>query len=132
MVAPTPMDRIPIYARAGAVIPMWPEAPPSTGGHQPAAIELHLFVPRGRRRAHRSFLQEDDGLTFAARDGARRYRTTFRSPARGGTVTLRAEVEGDGYPEFAREAFAPRAPRRRARGGRRRRRAGSRRATVAS
>ena len=47
VVAPTPMDRIPLYARGGAVIPMWPEAPPSTAGHHPEAIELHLFVPRG-------------------------------------------------------------------------------------
>ena len=28
----TPMDRIPLYARGGAVIPMWPEAPSSTDG----------------------------------------------------------------------------------------------------
>src|SRR5262245_37363149 len=33
--AQTPMDRIPIYARAGAVIGMWPSAPPSTDGHHP-------------------------------------------------------------------------------------------------
>jgi alpha-glucosidase len=103
VVAPTPMDRIPFYARAGAVVPMWPEAPPSTAGHHPAAIELHLFVPPADG-AHGSFLQEDDGLTFAARDGAR-YRTTFEVARRGDRVTLRAEVEGDGYPEFAREAF---------------------------
>jgi len=103
VVAPTPMDRIPLYARAGAVVPMWPEAPPSTAGHHPAAIELHLFVPTGDG-THRSFLQEDDGLTLAARDGAR-YRTTFEVARRGDRVTLRADVDGDGYPEFAREAF---------------------------
>jgi alpha-glucosidase len=97
----TPMDRIPIYARAGAVIPMWPEAPVSTAGHHPAAIELHLFVPDADG-TQRSFLQEDDGLTFAALEGAR-YRTAFEVTRRGGRVTLRADVEGDGYPEFARE-----------------------------
>jgi alpha-glucosidase len=95
------MERIPIFARAGAVIPMWPEAPASTDGHHPAAIELHLFVPDADG-THRSFLQEDDGLTFAALEGAR-YRTTFEVTRRGGRVTLRADVEGDGYPEFARE-----------------------------
>jgi alpha-glucosidase len=99
----TPMDRIPLYARAGAVIPMWPEAPESTAGHHPRAIELHLFVPDADG-TQRSFLQEDDGRTLAARDGAR-YRTTFEVTRRGGRVTMRAEVEGDGYPEFAREAF---------------------------
>jgi alpha-glucosidase len=99
----TPMDRIPIYARGGAVIPMWPEAPASTAGYHPSAIELHLFVP-DVDGTHRSLLQEDDGLTFAALDGAR-YRTTLEVTRSGDRVALRAEVDGDGYPQFAREAF---------------------------
>jgi alpha-glucosidase len=103
LTAATPMDRIPIYARGGAVIPMWPQAPASTAGHHPEAIELHLFVP-ATDGTHRSLLQEDDGLTFAAHDGAR-YRTTFELTRDGGRLVLRAEVDGDGYPEFAREAF---------------------------
>ncbi|MEA2381134.1 MAG: alpha-glucosidase [Solirubrobacteraceae bacterium] len=98
----TPMERIPIFARAGAVIPMWPEAPASTDGYHPAAIELHLFVPDadGTRR---SVLQEDDGVTPAAIEKGARYRTSFEVTRRGDRVTLRAEVEGDGYPEFARD-----------------------------
>jgi alpha-glucosidase len=99
----TPMERIPLYARGGAVIPMWPQAPPSTAGYHPPAIELHLFVPGGDG-THRSLLQEDDGLTFAALHGAR-YRTTFEVTRRGSRVAVRAEVDGDGYPEFARAAF---------------------------
>jgi alpha-glucosidase len=99
----TPMERIPIFARAGAVIPLWPEAPASTAGHHPRAIELHVFVP-DRDGAHRSFLQEDDGETTAAQHGAR-YRTTFVVTRGGARVSVSAEVEGDGYPEFAREAF---------------------------
>ena len=92
VVAATPMDRIPIYVRAGAVIPMWPEAPPSTAGHHPAEIELHVFPGQGE-----SILHEDDGLTF---DGGF-YRTTFTLDGR----ELQARTEGDGYPEFARERF---------------------------
>ena len=103
IVAKTPMDRIPVYARAGSVIPMWPEAPASTDGYHPSAIELHLFVPASDGRYH-SMLQEDDGLTFAALDGAC-YRTTFDVHRAGGQVNLRAEVNGQGYPEFAREQF---------------------------
>ncbi len=99
----TPMDRIPIYARGGAVIPMWPEAPPSTAGHHPRVIELHLYVPAGDG-THESMLQEDDGLTTAALDGAR-YRITFTVTRDGDTVTIDARVDGDGYPEFARQAF---------------------------
>jgi alpha-glucosidase len=102
VLVPTPMDRIPLYARGGAVIPMWPEAPPSTDYH-PTAVELHLFVPDGDS-VHRTFLQEDDGLTIAAQDGAM-YRTTFELIRAGSSVRLRAEVSGRGFPEFARREF---------------------------
>jgi alpha-glucosidase len=103
VIAPTPMDRIPLYARAGAVIPMWPEAPASTDGYHPGSIELHVFVPESDGR-WTSLLQEDDGLTFAALDGGR-FRTELALARRGGQVTLTATVDGDGYPEFARERF---------------------------
>ena len=103
VVAPTPMERIPIYARGGAVIPLWPDAPASTAGYHPSLIELHLFVPE-RDGTYASMLQEDDGLTFAAGDGAC-YRTTFTVTRRANRLTVQADVEGDGYPEFARRAF---------------------------
>jgi alpha-glucosidase len=66
-------------------------------------VELHLFVPTVAGTS-RSFLQEDDGLTFAATEGAR-YRTSFEVTRTGDRIRLRADVEGDGYPEFARQAF---------------------------
>jgi alpha-glucosidase len=99
----TPMDRIPVFARGGAVIPMWPEAPRSTDGYHPEVVELHVFLPVGDGTTT-SMLQEDDGLTTAALDGAR-YRTTFRVTREGSRISLRATVEGEGYPEFRREAF---------------------------
>jgi alpha-glucosidase len=103
-IAPTPVDRIPIYARAGALIPMWPEAPASTDGYFPRVIELHLFAPHADG-THTSILQEEDGITFAAGDNGARYRTTFTVARAGERLTLSAEVDGNGYPEFAREAF---------------------------
>jgi len=103
VVAPTPMERIPLYARGGAVIPMWPTAPASTAGHHPEAVELHLYVP-GSDGTWTSFLQEDDGVTTAAERGAR-VRTGFTVTRSGERVVLQAEVTGDGYPEFARERF---------------------------
>ena len=103
LTAATPMDQIPIFARGGAVIPMWPEAPASTSGYHPSVVELHLFVPAADG-SHHSMLQEDDGLTFAALSGAR-FRTDFEVARSGHTVLLRATVSGDGYPEFARERF---------------------------
>jgi alpha-glucosidase len=99
----TPMECIPMYARGGAVIPMWPDAPASTAGYHPSAIELHLFVP-GADGTYDSFMQEDDGLTLAASNGAC-YRTDFEVTRAANRVALRAQVNGDGYPEFARDAF---------------------------
>ena len=49
VVAPTPMERIPLYARAGAVVPMWAQAPPSTSGYHPARRRA-APVRAGRRR----------------------------------------------------------------------------------
>ena len=49
-------------------------------------------------------LQEDDGTTFAANDGAC-FRTTFEVSRVGRTVTVRADVEGGGYPTFIRRQF---------------------------
>jgi alpha-glucosidase len=103
LVAATPMDRIPIFARAGAVIPMWPEAPQSTAGYHPETVELHLFVPQVDG-TYTSALAEDDGLTFGARDGAC-YRTTFTVTRTGSQLTLAGSTEGDGYPEHARQTF---------------------------
>jgi alpha-glucosidase len=100
---PTPMEQIPVFARGGAVVPLWPEAPDSTDGYHPDVIELHLFVPT-EDGEHRSLLQEDDGLTFAA-DRGRRYRSELTVTRSGDRLELRADVDGEGYPEFAREAF---------------------------
>jgi alpha-glucosidase len=103
VVADTPMDRIPIYARGGAVVPMWPTVPDSTSGHHPEAIDLHVFVPT-HDLTQVSTLAEDDGLTLASAEGAH-VRTTFTLTRSGDEVTLAASVSGDGYPEFARLAF---------------------------
>ncbi len=74
VVAPTPMDRIPLYARGGAVIPMWPEAPASTGGYHPAAVELHLFVPA---RRDRDVVPAGGRRPHVRRDSGGVVRTTF-------------------------------------------------------
>jgi alpha-glucosidase len=94
------MDRIPIFARGGAIIPMWPDAPPSTGRYHPCEIELHLFVPVAEG-SYSSFLQEDDGLTVSGGF----VRTTFEVTRTADRVEVHASVEGDGYPEFQRTTF---------------------------
>ena len=97
------MEYIPLYARGGAVIPTWPDAPATTMDHHPAVIELHVFVPDADGET-RSVLHEDDGNTFAFRDGAF-YRTVFVLQRKGSRVTLDATVTGGGYPDFRRERF---------------------------
>ena len=94
VVAPTPMDRIPIFARGGAVIPMWPEAPPSTAGHHPRSSSCTSSSPR--RRAPPVPARGGRRLTFAALEGARtddvrgdppRRRVTLRGRGRAATAT---------------------------------------------
>ena len=100
---PTPMERIPVFARGGSVIPLWPEAPDSTAGSHPEELELRVFIP-STDGVFESELQEDDGLSFAASEGAR-HRTRFTLTRRGAQVRLHGETQGEGYPEFARRQF---------------------------
>lgn len=99
----TPMDRIPVFVRAGAVVPMWGDVPASTAGHHPDLVELHVHVPSEDAR-ETSVLCEDDGLTVAAEHGAR-LRTTVTLTRRGSSVELRGDVDGDGFPELARRTL---------------------------
>lgn len=103
VLADAPMEYIPIYARGGAVIPMWPDAPDSTANYHPSTIELHAFVPEADGE-YTSFLHEDDGLTFGFHEGAF-YRTNFSLRKEGNGLTVSASVSGGGYPEFARTSF---------------------------
>nr|WP_297105485.1 glycoside hydrolase family 31 protein [Tessaracoccus sp.] len=101
--ADAPLYRIPLYARAGAVIPMWPSAPLTTAGYRPEEIELHVFPPVVDGK-YTSELQEDDGHSRAATTGAR-LRTRLVVTRAGEDVTLRAETTGDGFEGFARQRF---------------------------
>lgn len=99
----TPMQRIPLFARAGAVVPMWPLAPDCTDGYHPGVVQLHLFLPR-RDGSWTSLLHEDDGVSTAAEHGAH-LRTTIGVTRTGERVSLQATVDGAGFPESARTAF---------------------------
>lgn len=103
VIAPTPMNYIPLFARGGAVIPTWPHAPQSTMDHRAETIDLHVFLPREGGET-RSVLHEDDGSTFAFRAGAF-VRTEFVLEKKAGGISLRASVTGKGFPEFARTSF---------------------------
>jgi alpha-glucosidase len=98
-----PMESIPVFARAGYVIPVLPQAPHSTLRYHPEQIDLHVTVPL-EDGVFVSRLHEDDGLTFDV-DRGRFYRTTFTLERRGCVLGLRSETEGQGYTGFARKQF---------------------------
>jgi alpha-glucosidase len=98
-----PLDEIPLFVRAGAVVPLWPTAPASTMDYAPETLQLHCFLPE-QDGTLVSELVEDDGLSFDFRQGAER-RTRFTVTRQGQQVTVRAESHGAGYAESRRQSF---------------------------
>ena len=98
-----PLSRIPIFVKAGSVIPMWSEVPKSTADYYPAEIELRVFVPASDG-SWVSQLQEDDGLTLGALAG-KLLSTELRVERSGSKLTLSGETTGEGFAEFARTRF---------------------------
>jgi len=98
-----PLGKLPLYAKAGAVISMWPEAPPSTMGYHPERIDLHVFVP-SEDGVFESVLIEDDGATFGYEQGER-LKTAFRLIRMGDSLHLEANTEGARYLGFKRTHF---------------------------
>ena len=99
----TPMDRIPVFARAGAVIPLLAEIPESTMHLHPEVIELAVVIPE-QDGTTCSELHEDDGLHNRHLHGAF-LRTRFSLTRRGPDLTLSAACSGKGYPEHRRQSF---------------------------
>jgi alpha-glucosidase len=93
-------DSIPVFVRAGAIVPMWAEAPKSAREHYPAVLELHAYVPSADG-TFSSFLQEDDGLTFGAKTDAF-IRTELTLTRAGNTLTIVGATTGAGFDAFAR------------------------------
>jgi alpha-glucosidase len=103
LMASSPLDRIPVWVRGGAVIPCWPETPLSTMDYHPEEIVLHVYLPEDGSQGE-SLLQEDDGLTDAHRTG-KYFRTQFRIVREQDRFRLWTEVDGRGFPEFRRQRF---------------------------
>lgn len=103
VMADAPLSRIPLFARAGAVVPMWTDAPPSTMGFQPERIDLHVFVPR-EDGVYESTLVEDDGETLAYARGEQ-LRTTLRLTRDGNRLRLSAMTTGQPPKGFRRREF---------------------------
>ena len=98
-----PLGSIPIFVRAGSIVPMWPVAPPSTKGYDPETIELRVAVPADDGITT-STLLEDDGESFAFEQGER-LTTNFTVSRMGRDLRVAASTEGKTYAGFARRAF---------------------------
>ncbi len=98
-----PLDKVPLFARGGRVIPAHDVAPMSTMDHAPNLLVLHVAIP-GEDGEFVSELHEDDGLTRAFERGAY-LRTTFRVKRSGRALRISASVSGNGFPEFARKTL---------------------------
>ncbi|HEV2238484.1 MAG TPA: DUF5110 domain-containing protein, partial [Ktedonobacterales bacterium] len=89
--APAPLATLPLYARAGAIIPSGPVLAYSDERPLDAlTLDVYLGGDAGEARGE---LYEDDGQTFAYLTGAiRRTRYHYQRTAAGATIT--ATVEG--------------------------------------
>ena len=102
-----PLSRIPLFVRAGSVIPMafedGEEAPPHTGAllaaRPTSPLLLHLYPGDGV-----SWLYEDDGETTAYRRGMYRL-TRLALSASGTALRLEREVEGALDPGYSRSVL---------------------------
>jgi alpha-glucosidase len=103
VIAAAPLEFIPVFVRAGAVLPMLDQAPQTTDGLAPESIELHVFVPETDGE-WASELQEDDGLTHAALED-NRVRTSILVSRIGDSITVSGKSLGKGFAGFARNQF---------------------------
>ena len=91
--AEAPLERMPLYVRAGSVLPMGPvmqhsdEWPPET-------LTLRVYPGNGE-----SWLYEDDGHSMAYQSGQRQI-TRFVCETSGGSLVVRREVEGPFHPGY--------------------------------
>ncbi len=89
----TPLDRVPLFVRAGAVLPMT-EVQQFTGEKPDAPLTLHLYPGEGV-----SWLYEDDGESLAYRSGEYRL-TRFEMQKNGNELVLQREIQGDFVPRY--------------------------------
>jgi alpha-glucosidase len=100
---PAPLGRVPLFARGGAVLPLWESAPASTRGYMPERIELAVCVPL-ESGARVSVLYEDDGLTTAYRSGAN-YLTRIACERQQGELRIVGTTTGAGFADCRRTAL---------------------------
>jgi alpha-glucosidase len=91
----TPLERMPVYVRAGSVLPIGPVLQ-HTDEWPPDTLILHIYLGAGE-----SWLYEDDGHSLAFQSGEFQ-RTRFVCQARADGWVVRREVEGPFEPGYDR------------------------------
>jgi alpha-glucosidase len=95
VVADAPLDRMPLYVRAGAVLPMGPVMQ-HAGEWPPEALSLHVYPGDGE-----SLLYEDDGHSMAYQDGEYRL-VRLACETSHGVLTVHREAKGLFDPGYRR------------------------------
>jgi alpha-glucosidase len=96
-IADAPLERIPLYVRAGSVVPLG-QVLQHTGEWPPDFLRLHVYPGTGE-----SWLYEDDGHSLAHQSGEFQV-THFVCQDDKGCLSVRREIEGPfdpGYEQFA-------------------------------
>ncbi|HSR34466.1 MAG TPA: TIM-barrel domain-containing protein, partial [Anaerolineae bacterium] len=94
--AEAPLERMPLYVRAGSVLPMGPVMQ-HTGEWPPEILHLHVYPGNGE-----SWLYEDDGHSLAYQSGEFQVTRFVCESTADGSVTLRRNVQGQFDPGFER------------------------------
>jgi len=90
--AEAPLDRIPLYVKAGAVIPMWPPMN-YVGEKDPNPLFIHYYPSTGKNTF---ILYEDDGVTLNYRRGECR-ETLLSAETDGKAITIKSKVTKGTY-----------------------------------
>ncbi len=95
-----PLDRIPLFARAGSIVPGWPIMQ-YTGERPVDVLTLHVFPGNDNGDDVESVLYEDDGQSMAYLRGESRL-TRFVLRASPGLLTVDRQAEGPFEPGYNR------------------------------
>lgn len=105
----TPLDQIPVFMRAGAIIPLQ-EPVDYLGDRQPSELTLKIY-PAGRREFQ---LYEDDGKSLDYRKGISSF-TGISCETNGQTIRIQVKKPEGNYPvqerSYKLEVFSEKAPR---------------------
>ncbi|MDI9240500.1 glycoside hydrolase family 31 protein [Lysobacter sp. LF1] len=94
---------VPVYARAGAIVPMQPLVQ-HTGESPKGPLQLQVYLPSSEAKAEcGGALYQDDGESFAYRDGAY-LRVSYACESVGPATTIASHIEHDGFAPWWNQA----------------------------